>query len=101
MKKYIHILSLALVLSSLSAQARFDRTEELIQNLSEDGSCERILNVLLNRNAEAHRLQESAVRRLAVNNKDTVGLQLSHLSDAAYTEAEAVKSLLIKTCLKN
>ena len=70
---------------------------ELVKNIS-GYNCERTLDVLLERNAEASRLANAAMSRYNKGKEDAITKQLSELSDARYIESDAVKAHLIEKC---
>lgn len=95
-------LSIAILLIfSSSAFSASNVSVELIKNIS-GYNCERTLDVLLERNAEASRLANAAISRYNKGQEDAIMKQLSELSEARFIESNAVKSHLIEKCfIKN
>ena len=95
-------LSIAILLIfSSSAFSATNVAVELIKNISAY-NCERTLDVLLDRNAEASRLSNAAMSRDNKGIEDAITNQLWELSEARYIESDAVKAHLIEKCfIKN
>ncbi|MFA6236903.1 MAG: hypothetical protein WC635_06205 [Bacteriovorax sp.] len=94
MKKLLILTSLILSGSAFSAT---NVAVELVKNIS-GYNCERTLDVLLERNAEASRLSNEGMKRYNKGQEDAMMRQLFELSDARYIESDAVKAHLIEKC---
>lgn len=94
MKKLTVMLTLLFTFSALGAE---NVAKELVKNIS-GYNCERTLDVLLERNAEASRLSNEAMKRYNKGQEDKIMKQLFELSEARYIESDAVKAHLIEKC---
>ncbi len=94
MKKLLIATSLILSTSVFSAT---NVATELVKNIS-GYNCERTLDVLLERNAEASRLANEAMKRYNKGQEDKITKLYSELSDARYIESDAVRAHLIEKC---
>jgi hypothetical protein len=102
----LQILILCSVLSSFTAfgatLGRFsdESNQQLIQNVS-NRTCDQILSILLDTNAEANRLSEAAFVRLEADENNEIGTALAVLAEGAYKRSDLLKELLVVKCFKN
>ncbi len=95
---YTSIISLS---SVAQPQWRYSDTPRLIAKLTvETNNCEKIIELMLDRESESTRLLYASMNMSASTENDRTADVAAEISQRGFLERDALKELLIKKCIK-